>query len=76
MLFSHSALILQLYLHVFQKLKYYTLENKDYSGKEFSVAAAIIGNAGEVKSTVNPLEQTLKQLSPCLQKPYQLQGFY
>ena len=35
MLFSQSALIPQLYLHFFQKLKYYTLGNKDYSRKLF-----------------------------------------
>ena len=63
MLFSHWALILQLCLHFFQKLKHYTLENKDYFRKLFWVVAAINANAGEVKSTVSPLvkdqEQTL-----------------
>ena len=36
MLFSQSALIPQLCLHFFQKLKYYTLGYKDYSRKLFS----------------------------------------
>ena len=63
MLFSHSALIPQL-CHFFQKLKYYTLENKDYSRKLFWVAVAINVNAGEVKGTASALdsedqEQTL-----------------
>ena len=34
-LISQSAQISQLYLHFFQKLKYYTLGNKDYSRKLF-----------------------------------------
>ena len=55
MLFSQSALIPQLYLHFFQKLKYYTLGNKDYSRKLFWVAVAINVNAKEVKITVRPL---------------------
>ena len=55
MLFSQSALIPQLCLHFFQKLKYYTLGNKDYSRKLFWVAVAINVNAKEVKRTVSPL---------------------
>ena len=55
MLFSQSALIPQLRLHFFQKLKYYTLGNKDYSRKLFWVAVAINVNAKEVKRTVSPL---------------------
>ena len=58
MLFSHSALIPQLCLHFFQKLKYYTLGNKDYSAKLFWVAVAINVNAGVVKGTVSPLVKT------------------
>ena len=58
MLFSHSALIPQLFLHFFQKLKYYTLGNKDYSAKLFWVAVAININAGVVKGTVSPLVKT------------------
>ena len=53
MLFSQSALIPQLCLHFFQKLKYYTLENKDYSRKLFWVAINV--NAKEVKGTGSPL---------------------
>ena len=79
-LFSHSALILPLCLHFFQKLKYYTLENKDYSWKLFWVVAAISVNAGEVKGTVSPLVKTRNKLSwvlwTSLQKPNQLQDFY
>ena len=55
MLFSQSALFPQLYLHFFQKLKYYTLGNKDYSKKLFAVVIAINGNAKNVKGTVSPL---------------------
>ena len=80
MLFSHWALIPQLCLHFFQKLKYYTLENKDYSWKLFWVVAAISVNAGEVKGTVSPLVKTRNKLSwvlwTSLQKPNQLQDFY
>ena len=80
MLFSHSALIPQFCLYFFQNLKYYTLENKDYSRKLFWVVAAIIVNADEVKDTVTPLVETKNKLWwviwTYLQKPYQLQGFY
>ena len=55
MLFFQSALIPQLSLHFFQKLKYYTLGNKDYSRKLFAVVIAINGNAKEVKGTVSPV---------------------
>ena len=55
MLFSQSALIPQLCLHFFQKLKYYTLGNKNYSRKLFLVAVAINVNAKEFKRTVSPL---------------------
>ena len=55
MLFSQSALIPQLCLHFFQKLKYYTLGDNDFSRKLFAVAVAINGNAKEVKGTVSPL---------------------
>ena len=58
MLFSQSALIPQLCLHFFQKLKYYTLGNKDYSRKLFWVAVAINVNAKEVKGTVSLLVKT------------------
>ena len=54
-LFFQSALIPQLCLHFFQKLKYYTLGNKDFSRKLFWVAVAINVNTKEVKSTVSPL---------------------
>ena len=80
MLFSHWALIPQLCLHFFQKLKYYALENKDYFIKLFWVVAAIIVNADEITGTVSPLVKTRNKLSWVLwlspQKPYQLQGFY
>ena len=55
MLFSQSALIPQLYLHFFQKLKYYTLGNKEYYRKLFRAVLAINVNAKKVKGTVNPL---------------------
>ena len=58
MLFSQSALIPQLCLHFFQKLKYYTLGNKDYSRKLFWVAVAVNINAKEVKGTVSHLIKT------------------
>ena len=80
MLFSHWALIPQLFLHFFQKLKHYALENKDYFRKLFWVVAAINASAGEVKSTVSPLLKTRNKLLWVLwlsmQKLYQLQGFY
>ena len=41
---SQSALISQLYLHFFQKLKYYTLGNKDYSRKLFSLWQLSLSN--------------------------------
>ena len=50
MLFSQSALIPQLCLHFFQKLKYYSLGNKDYSKKLFWAAVAANFNADEVKT--------------------------
>ena len=55
MLLFQSALIPQLCLHFFQKLKCYTLGNNDYSRKLIWVALAINVNAKEVKSTVSPL---------------------
>ena len=55
MLFSQSAPIPQLCLHFFQKLKYYTLGNKDYFRKLFWVAVAINVNVKKVKGTVNLL---------------------
>ena len=58
MLFSQSALIPQLYLHFFQKLKYYTFGKKDYSRKLFWVAVAINVNAKKVKGTVISLVKT------------------
>ena len=58
MLFSQSALIPQLCLHFFQKLKYYILENKEYSRKSFWVAVAVNVNAKEVKGTASPLVKT------------------
>ena len=80
MLLSYWDLIPQLCLHFFQKLKYYTLENKDYFRKLFWVVAAINVNAGEVTGTVSPLVKIRNKLSwvlwLSLQKPYQLQGFY
>ena len=58
MLFSQSALIPQLYLHFFQKLKYYTFGKKDYSRKLFWVPVAINVNAKKVKGTVISLVKT------------------
>ena len=56
MLFSQSALIPHwLCLHFFQKLKYYTLGNKDYFRKLFWVALPVNVNAKKVKGTVSPL---------------------
>ena len=55
MLFSQSALIPQICLFFFQKLKYYILGNNDYSRKLFWVAVAINVNAKEVKGTVSVL---------------------
>ena len=55
MLFSQSTLTPQLWLHYFQKVKYYTLGNKDYSRKLFWVVVAINVNAKEVKGTVSTL---------------------
>ena len=52
---TYKAVISQLCLHFFQKLKYYTLGNKDYSRKLFWVAVAINVNAKEVKRTVSLL---------------------
>ena len=51
MLFSQSALIPQLCLHFFQKLKYYTLGKKDYSRKLFWRAVAINVNSKKFKGT-------------------------
>ena len=80
MLFFYWALIPQLCLHFFQKLKYYTLENKDYFRKLSWVVAVINVNAGEVTGTASPLVKTRNKLLwvlwLSLQKPYQLQGFY
>ena len=58
MLFSQSVLISQLCLHFFQKLKYYTLVNEDYSRKLFWAVVAVNVNANEVKDTVSPLVKT------------------
>ena len=80
MLFSLWAIIPQLCLHLFQKLKYYTLENKDYFRKLFWVVAAINVNEGEVKGTLSLLVKIRNKPSWVLwlnlQKPYQLQRFY
>ena len=43
-LISQSALISQLYLHFFQKLKYYTLRNKVYSRKLFKLWQLLLSN--------------------------------
>ena len=43
-LISQSVLISQLYLHFFQKLKYYTLGNKDYSKKLFRLWQLSLSN--------------------------------
>ena len=48
MLNSKSALIPQLYMPFFQKLKCYTLRNKYYSRKLFWATIAVNINAGEV----------------------------
>ena len=55
MLFSQSALIPQLCLLFFQKLKHYTLENKQYSRKLFWVTVAVNVNAKDIESTLIPL---------------------
>ena len=43
-LISQTALISQLYLHFFEKLKYYTLGNKDYSRKLFRLWQLSLSN--------------------------------
>ena len=58
MLFSQSSLISELFLSFFQKLKYYTLENEDYSRKLFWVVVAVNVNSKEVKDTVSLLVKT------------------
>ena len=58
MLFSPSALIPHLCLHLFQKLKYYTLGNNEYSRKLFCVVVAVNVNAKEIKGTVSSLVKT------------------
>ena len=55
MLFFQSALIPQLCLHFFQKLKYNNLGKKDYSRKLCWVAVTVNVNADEVKRTVSTL---------------------
>ena len=50
-LISQSTLISQLYLHFFQKLKYYTWGNKNYSSKLFeALVAAIVKSTDEALS--------------------------
>ena len=55
MLFFQSALIPQLCLYFFQKLKYNSLGKKDYSRKLYWVAVTVNVNADEVKGTVSTL---------------------
>ena len=54
-LFSQLALIFQLYLHFFQKLKHHTLRNKDPSRKLFWAALAVVDNASDVWGILSPL---------------------
>ena len=58
MLFSPSALIPHLCLHFFQKLKYYTLGNNEYSRNLFCVVVTVNVNAKEIKGTVSFLVKT------------------
>ena len=58
MLLSPSALIPHLRLYFFQKLKYYTLGNNEYSRKLFCVVVAVNVNAKEIKGTVSFLVKT------------------
>ena len=58
MLFSQSALIRQLCLHLFQKLKYNSLGNKDYSRKLFWAVVTVNFNAEEVRGTVSHLVES------------------
>ena len=59
-LFFQSALISQLCLHFFQKLKYNIFGKKDYSLKLFWVAVTIKVNTDEVKDTVITLGERNK----------------
>ena len=61
MLISQSALISELYLHFFQKLKYYTLRNKGYSRKNFYALVTVIVNAANVRSTVKLFVESEKK---------------
>ena len=54
-LFSQLALIFQLYLNFFQKLKHHTLGNKDPSRKLFWAALAVVHNASDVWGITSPL---------------------
>ena len=58
MLFFQSALIPQLCLHFFHKLKYNSLENRDYSRKLFWVVTTININAYEDRGTANSLVES------------------
>ena len=55
MLFFPSALFPQLHLHFLQKLKYYTLGNKDYSRKLLWVVVSVNVNSDDVRGTASPL---------------------
>ena len=55
MLFFPSALIPQLCLYFFQKLKYNSLGNKDYSRKKFWVLVTANVNADEVRGAISLL---------------------
>ena len=46
-LFSQSSLISQFCVHLFEKLYYYTLGNKDYSRKLFWAAVDVVVNASD-----------------------------
>ena len=55
MLFFPSALFPQLRLHFLQKLKYYTLGNKDYSRKLLWVVVSVNVNSDDVRGTASAL---------------------
>ena len=54
-LFSHLAVIFQLCLHFFEKLKHHTLGNKDHSRKLFWAVLAVTDHASDVWGIVSPL---------------------
>ena len=54
-LFSQPALISQLILIFFEKLKYHSLGHKDYSRKLFWAVVVVVDNTSDVWDIVSPL---------------------